>query len=290
MKIEVVYLQRQRLIFLSIFLMIIVTVQLLQPSTEVLKYFPIDEDASFSQLSTSLNFQESIDNQSQLIWKIESRHDQPAYLSQDVGLLYENGKLKGIQSKWRQDQKELKQSIDFKPKSDSLYQTISYHHLELHQESNPISSQHQMTEAQLYVFPKSNSSILSFNYPRTDNEKRSADHLDEEILKYLNQTWSELMDDYEIKRDLYYQIPLINLTNYQETPLANMSMTDTRRIIAQLWEGLYKNYILPNRQVELIEPSVIPLILLDKDLDHLIVLFTDHNGDNQQLFQQLNIK
>ena len=66
-----------------------------------------------------------------------------------------------------------------------------------------------------------------------------------------------------------------------------MSQQETNVLIGRLWEGIYKNYVIPasessENQLE----SYIPLILIDKQNTHLYVLF-ELNGGREQLIQRI---
>lgn len=104
----------------------------------------------------------------------------------------------------------------------------------------------------------------------------------------LKQSWAELIFYFSINEDSYDQIPLIDLAQFQVTPLPGLTESDSKRVIAQLWEGLYKNYLLRMTEQQL-SGGFMPLIMLDKSLDHLLVLYTDHQGNHERLMQKLMI-
>lgn len=277
----------RKTLFICGLIIIMIIFKWTQPSITTLKYFPIDEEISFSKATTSLKLAEK---KPLLIWQVESNHQTTPYLNHDVGLLYRNGQLKGVQSKWTQSQNGMIQSIELNPDQNSFYQAISYHYLELHQSASQIRSYYQMSAAQLFIINQSGQPLYSFETPNTRQEEQSAHSLESMTHEQLNEAWTAWIDFYDLNRKLYDEIPLIDLQYYQSEPLPGLTMTDTRRIIAQLWEGLYKNYVLPNSQEQLNHSSMMPLILLDKNLDHLIVLFTDQEQNEQQLIQKLNVK
>lgn len=277
-------------LYLCILIISVLIFKIYQPTMTTLKYFPIDEEVSFSEIATTLKLKDREAKHPYLIWQIDSSQQLSPYLKHDVGLLYQNGQLKGVQSKWTQEQKQMTQLTEFSPDKDSLYQAISYHYLEFHQTDQQIKSYYQMSTAQLFTFVRPDLSYDSFDLPKSKQEEQRAHTLETKIAEQLNVAWTTLIDHFEINRKLYNEIPLIDLQHYQNQPLPGLSMTDTRRVIAQLWEGLYKNYIIPNSQEVLMNDNVMPLILLDKNLDHLIVLFTDHKQNEQQLIQNLNVK
>jgi len=270
-------------LFLSFILIIIMAYQLNYLTVTTLNYFPIDSEASFSDTATTLTINRSDNQQSILTWKILSSHDINSYLNQDVGLLFNNGQLVSVQSKWSQTTSLLTQKTNLIALPESLYQAISYHYLELHRPSSQIMSANQMSTAQLYV---TNSD--SFQTAETKQEKLTAEKLTSKTNKILEKNWSKLIDYYQIDPNLYYQIPLIELAQYQKMPLPGLTAVDSNRVIGQLWEGLYKNYLLRIREQQ-ISGGFMPLILLAKNHDHLYVLFTDDQGNYEQLIQKLNI-
>ncbi|HHU19490.1 MAG TPA: hypothetical protein GXZ58_04485 [Bacilli bacterium] len=270
-------------LFLSFILIIIMAYQLNQLTITTLNYFPIDSEATFSKTATKLTVNRSDNERSILTWEIVSSHELNSYLNQDVGLLFKDGQLVSVQSKWSQTTSQLSQKTDLLALPNSLYQAISYHYLELHHPASQIMSANQMSTAQLYVTDSD-----SFQTPNTKQEKMVADKLINNTNKILEKNWSELIDYYQIDPNLYYQIPLIKLTQYQKTPLPGLTEADSNRVIAQLWEGLYKNYLLRIREQQ-INGGFMPLILLAKNHQHLYVLFTDDQGNYEQLIQKLNI-
>ncbi|WP_440895851.1 hypothetical protein ACS127_15070 [Amphibacillus sp. Q70] len=277
----------RKTLLICILIIILILFKWVQPTVTTLKYFPIDEEVSFSKATTTLQLEEK---QPLLIWQVESSHQTTPYLNHNVGLLYRNGQLKGIQSKWIQNKPGMIQSIELTPDQNSFYQAISYHYLELHPSTSQIRSYYQMSATQLFIMNQTDQPFYSFATPNTKQEEQWAHSLESETSEQLNEAWTAWINYYDLNRKLYDEIPLIDLQNYQSEPLPGLTMTDTRRIIAQLWEGLYKNYILPNSQDQSDYSSMMPLILLDKSLDHLIVLFTDEEQNEQQLIQKLNVK
>lgn len=279
---------KQKVILLCFFIVLVLIYQLTQVSVTTLKYFPIDESATFDRTSTSLSIDQTLSNKPVLLWQLKSTHQPESFLAHDVGLLYQNGVLKGIQSSWSQNDNQLNQSISLSPKSNYLYQAISYHYLELHQSSNKINSNYQLSEAELYVLESNQSEPEFFQTPKTDQEHVSAQKIQQKINAFLTENWTRLIDDYDIDRQVYLEIPLSHLSDYKDKPLPGLTMTESKRVIAQLWEGLYQNYIIPSKEQQS-HGGIMPIILLDKNLDHLYVLFINGDGENQQLIQKLSL-
>src|SRR5699024_12053138 len=70
---------------------------------------------------------------------------------QDVSLLYENGFFKGIQSKWEQDQQIINLKHPVPLHNTAVFEAISFHHGEIHQPSNDITSIQKMTFDTIYM-------------------------------------------------------------------------------------------------------------------------------------------
>lgn len=95
------------------------------------------------------------------------------------------------------------------------------------------------------------------------------------------------MTHYQVPRDKYTAVALTELADYKDKPFPGTSEADSERIKGQLWEGLYKNYVLGISDTKSSHPiqSYIPLILFDKDGKHLLVLYEDDTGKKHQLIQ-----
>lgn len=274
------------ILFVSLLLIVIIIYQLNNLTTTTLNYFPIDFEVSFSEVSTIIEQKQSNDQKSNICWQIQSTHEAESYLDHDVGLLFQNGQLVSVQSKWSQAERQLFQETKLTAQPKSLYQAISYHYLELHQPAGQIMSANQMSTAQLYVVNQNEAD--SFETPKTMQEKIEAKKIMNRMNRSLENNWTELIDYYSIDRERYDQIPLIELAQFQVNPLPGLTESDSKRVIAQLWEGLYKNYLLRMTEQQ-ISGGFMPIIMLDKNHDHLLVLYTDHQGNHEQLKQKLSI-
>lgn len=272
-------------LFASYLLIAIIIYQLNNLTITTLNYFPIDSEVSFSA-TTTIKQNQSNDQKSIICWQIQSTYEGESYLDHDVGLLFKNGQLVSIQSKWSQAKHELFQETNVTALPLSIYQAISYHYLEIHQPSGQIMSDNQMSTAQLYIVNQNKSD--SFETPKTKQEKVLAEKMIATTNRRLKQSWAELIFYFSINEDRYDQIPLIDLAQFQVTPLPGLTESDSKRVIAQLWEGLYKNYLLRMTEQQL-SGGFMPLIMLDKSLDHLLVLYTDHQGNHERLMQKLMI-
>lgn len=249
-----------------------------------MKYFPIDENVFFDHAETNIDFLRSTD---EIEWSVESTSSKAAYLRQDISLLYENGKFKGVLTKWRQNIDHLDLNKTFTQSNNSLLKAISFHHGEIHYPNDQISSIQQMTNNQLY-FMKDNNTIYSFHEPSNANEENWKRDLDEIMDQQLNNHWNKLINELDIAINEYDRIPLTELAKYENKPLPRRTEAESKKIIGQLWEGLYKNYILLLQEEEnLKEKHYMPLILLAKNNDHLLIIF-ELNKTNLKLIQKIS--
>lgn len=240
-------------------------------------YFPIDYNRMFNYTTTSLT---ALDDNVTVDWTSRSESDAQNYLRHDVSLLFKNGKLNGVQNKWLQNQTVIEQYKRFTVKSNSLLQAITFHHGELHENDTIYSIQH-MSEDSLYIIKHQ-----SFRTPENDKEKTLVNKLNKQIDQNVHSRWDELITFFNVKRENYLLFPLIEITKLNDYLMEQYSHKESDKIIGQLWEGLYKNYIL--QAVELKSNDYMPIILLAKDHSHLLVLY-EMDDEANQLIQRIHI-
>lgn len=259
-----------------------IIVKMNHKTEQMMKYFPIDNQHEFENASTTISYLPN-NNKNNILWQTNSKTTIPQYLRQDVSLLYENGLFKGIQQKWQQDVAKITLEKSFNIKNPSLLMAISFHHAEIHHEDETISSIQQMTSDQLYYNGKS----TIFNQPKTKSETEFANKINEKNNQYLTTVWDNWMSYFQINKEDYRPIPLTDLVVYQDKNLKHFSMSQTEKIIGQLWEGLYENYItlLIDGQEKNHHPM--PTILLANDDSHLIVLY-EINDEKMRLIQNIS--
>src|SRR5690625_2054269 len=97
----------------------IVTLNLKQTSPTI-KFFPINENATFLYANTDLKVKDH-----SLEWDSRSKSDQTYFLRQDVSLLYFNGKLKGIRSKWEEKTDFIHLKEQFPINDQGIWETIT---------------------------------------------------------------------------------------------------------------------------------------------------------------------
>lgn len=255
----------------------------------VIKYFPLDEGSGFKSFGTTLNFanHEGQDDY-EVLWDISSESDQPMYLRQDVSLLYVNGRLKGIVSKWEENTSKIEKETSLHGEDSQRFEAISFHHGEIHEGDEPIKSIQASSKDTLYIIDSPHSMSSEFKKPKTPEEKEWKKRLDHTISQQIEAQWEELIAYYGIKKENYTLVPLTELAHYDKKPFPGTTEDNFERIKGQLWEGLYKNYVLGLSDTKSSHPiqSYTPLILFDKKGQHLIVLYEDDTGKKHRLIQK----
>ncbi len=250
-------------------------------SVTTVKYFPIDEEAIFTDAETGFSALE--ETPPTFAWSTTSTSSESMYLRQDIGLLFENGLFKGIQSKWQQNEQTISQSQSFMPKKAAYLQALTFHHGELHHEKDTITSIQKLTTAEGYILKIKQ----AFTFAQNPEEQSNVKQLREITENNVQKNKQALMDYFAIQQSEYDVYTLMELAQFEDTSLLNFSKEETERIIGRLWEGLYKNYVLPLKEKEnKTFQHAMPLILVAKDGSHLFVLFELHDG-KKQLIQQL---
>ncbi|MFZ3580334.1 hypothetical protein [Virgibacillus sp. DJP39] len=251
-----------------------------------ISYFPLDEETGFAEADTNLKMK-ILNNRGKYIisWNTFSKSEKSLYLRQDISLLFKNGKLLGALSKWHENVKNINLNERVKSKGTGYFQSISYHHGEIHHSEDSIKSIQKMTYDNLYVIEDRLSPVRSFDTLKTKKNKALEQQLNNEIKGTLLNYWDRIFDHYRIKKKNYLIVPLTELNRYNNSPLPTLSQSKTNQIIGQLWEGVYKNYLVPITSASGQVASQIPIVLFGKDNKHLIVLF-EINENTERLIQK----
>lgn len=255
---------------------------------ETFSFFPLDNQSSIENAGTTLKLTEEDGvNKYGVQWEVRSSSDKELYLRQDVSLLFDNGRLRGVKSKWAQNTNKIQFTEKVSGEDSSFFQAISFHHGENHYANEQIRSVQKMSYDELYIIDSPTSPLTSFEIPQDTYEEEWKELLDRSSMQQLLFNWHQLLHHYDIDINHYIPISLVDLHNYDNNPLPNFSQVETNIIIGRLWEGLYKNYIIPaldppNDYLE----SYVPLILLDKRNNHILVLF-ELNGNKEKLIQRI---
>ncbi|SDD53476.1 hypothetical protein SAMN05421663_1134 [Terribacillus halophilus] len=264
-------------IFFAVILCSTFIIRTQQPQP-VIQHFPIDDTATFTETSTSLK---KVDFR-RVHWRIESILDREAYLRQDVGLLFENGRLVGVMNKWMHPARSLIQEKTLILQPSKQLDAVSFHFAELHK--NEITSSFKLTGIRSYT----SDTFELFSFPKNEKETQSRYTAKTATNKTLQRIWTEAKQQLSIPANQYTEIPLTALPHADLSQINGLSENNKRQeIISRLWEGLYRNYIVP------IGPAVadgtvntyVPLLLFDKSGKHLRVLYQDENGQHRELLQ-----
>src|SRR5699024_10455533 len=135
-----------------------------------------------------------------------------AYLRQDVSLIFENGRLQGVASKWKEDTDAIQQKKQLTGESNSYYQSITFHHGEIHYPKDEIKSIQHMSHADLYVVNAPGEPIESFSTPTDHITAGWKDKLDLSTRQQLLHHWNKLMNHFQIDQKDYDLIPLTSLS------------------------------------------------------------------------------
>ncbi|TYS87625.1 hypothetical protein [Rossellomorea aquimaris] len=264
------------------------------PQTEEsIIFFPINEHVSYESATTILMLQPEKKNEHyEVNWKVSSKLDTPAYLRQDVGFLFMNGRLKGLMNEWEQDTDQIVEESTIKGKESSLLQAVSFHYSEIHETETDFTSAQKMSEDTLYVIDSNFSPLNAFRQPGTDAEKEWKNILDKVTSQQLDYLWEKAIASMQIPMEDYTSFPLTQLPKLENKPLEVFTEQEWERVIGNLWEGLYKNYYLGIKKedgsvIESID-SAIPLILVKEDRKEVLVLLIDKNGEASLLKQQIS--
>ncbi|WP_102707207.1 hypothetical protein [Terribacillus saccharophilus] len=264
-------------VFFSIVLCSTYFIRMQQPQP-VIQHFPLDDSAAFTETSTSMK---KVDFR-RIHWRLTSALDTEAYLRQDVGLLYENGKLVGVMNKWLHPASRLTQEKTHILQPNKQLDAVSFHFAELHK--NQITSSFKLSGVRSYT----SDTYELFSFPKNEKEMHSRQIAKTDTRRTLQQVWTDAKQQLSIPAGQYTEIPLTALPTTDFTAIPGLTEDKKRQeIISRLWEGLYRNYILP------IGPAVekgtvatyIPLLLFDKSGKHLRVLYQDETGQHRELLQ-----
>lgn len=261
---------------------------------ESIIFFPLNEKASYQSADTLLTLNEKkVNDLYEVNWKITSVLDQDAYLRQDIGFLFFNGRLTSKMSEWEQNTDRIVEEDTAAGKESSLLQAVSFHYSEIHENEENYTSAQSMSEDQLYVIDSNFSPLSSFRKPDSSAEKEWKMILDKVTTQQLQYNWENAMKKYNISGKDYLQIPLIRLPEYNSDPPKGFSTLQWNELVGNLWEGLYKNYFLgiktdSGKTVDSID-SLMPLILLSIETGDLLVLLTTKEGEYVLLQQKFPV-
>lgn len=246
---------------------------------ESITYFPIDPKVTFKAAQTTLTVMNKPANT--ILWKEHSNLDRKAYLRQDAALLYANGRLIDELWNWKQNTEVIEQEKRITIGESFLLQAITFHHAELHENNNQIFSSQAMSSDQLY--------FLTSQADEANMKKQ----LDEQTERMLQLSWNKGLRHFSINLSNYQAFPLSQFNELAKDTLPGFTKPETAAIVGNLWEGLYKNYILGIKKaegaIENPKGSTLPLILLANDKTHLLVLTETRSGEPILLRQMMGV-
>jgi hypothetical protein len=247
---------------------------------ESITYFPIDPKVTFKTAETNLTVMSKPANT--LLWKEKSILDREAYLRQDAALLFANGRLIDQLWNWKQNTSVIEQEKRITIDESVFLQAITFHHAELHENDNQIFSSQAMSSHQIFFITTQN-----------DQEKLKK-QLDQQTERMLQLSWNKGLRHFSINLRNYQEaFPLSQFNELAKDTLPGFTKSETAAIVGNLWEGLYKNYILGIKKaegaIENPKGSTLPLILIANDKTHLLVLTETRSGEPILLRQLMEV-
>lgn len=249
----------------------------LPQAQESITYFPIDPNVTFKTAQTKLTL---INQQANtILWKEHSILDRKAYLRQDAALLYANGRLLEALWNWKQNTEVLEQERKITMDKSTFLQAITFHHAELHDKEDQISSSQTM------------SSDLMYFITAPADEVNIKKQLEQQTERMLQLSWNKGLRYFAINLENYQAFPLSQFNEQAKDVLPGFTKSETSAVVGNLWEGLYKNYLLGIKKadgtIETPKGSTLPLILVAIDKTHLLVLIETASGEPILLRQKM---
>ena len=281
-------LQTSLILFLSATIISIYLFQSTQ-AKETIIFFPIDPTLYFEHTSTHLLPSQSSKDTYSVQWNVASTLNEPAYLRQDISLLYKNGQLEAVLNKWKQHHPTVTQKKKLKEQDSARYDALSFHYAEVHRNENTYTSVQQMSKARLYVV--TTPSFEAFQTPLSDIQKQWKSSLDHYTTSKTEAALNKAMHYFHLNKEHYQIISLTDLPVKANTIFRAFPKAKQEEIIGKLWEGIYKNYLLGIKLEDgtLVQPegSSIPQLLVANNHRELLLLFTLKDGTPIMLRQQI---
>lgn len=138
-------------------------------------------------------------------------------MRQDVGLLFENGKLAGVMNKWMHPGRSLIQEKTLILQPNKQLDAVSFHFAELH--DNEITSTFKLSGIRSYT---SNSFEL-FSFPKNEKEIQSRSVAITDTSQVLKRVWADAKQQLSIPADQYIEVPLTALPNADLSTINGLS-------------------------------------------------------------------
>ncbi|GGH79746.1 hypothetical protein JOD43_001708 [Pullulanibacillus pueri] len=279
------------LVLLSLFVAIFIYfLNHYQEAEESLTYFPEDSHSYFKHTETLLSLERKPSGYA-LKWQISSQTNQSTYLREDLSLLFENGHLIQLYSKWKQNTDTLHHTQSLTIHQASHFETISIHHAEIHHADQKINSKDKMSYAHLYVTKKASDELDSYHIPVEPTEKQWNETFDQSQQQEWHDIITQAEKKYHFDSQDYYSFPLSYLHVFDTNALPGLSIKTTHRAVSQLWEGLYKGYIqgIQLSHQKTVSPlhSSMPLILYRHKADQFLIVIKTADGKIALLKQNI---
>lgn len=250
---------------------------------ETIAHYPIDENKKFTKTSTTIDLIDEMDeDEYTLLWKTDSEFDEKSYLSHDISLLFEDGRLKETMSLAVDNDNKLSQKMKLNGEDSGHFEAITFHYRQINYDNEVTKSVQTMSYDQLYILDSPLSSIEIFKEPNSEAQKEGKRILDTIIHQNLEYTWEELINYFHIQAENYHHVPLTHLAKHNQQALPNLSIDETKELLATTWRGLYKYYFLGVEKhdgtVKSPIGSSVPLVLFHKSYSHIIIIFTNEDG------------
>ncbi|MDQ0213869.1 hypothetical protein J2S13_000263 [Oikeobacillus pervagus] len=280
-------------VIIGIILLVMFYIFPLNEAEESIIFFPLNENVHFTSAQTDLDLLAAKKNQSfQVKWSIRSLLQQKAYLRQDIGLLFMNGKLKGLLNEWKQNTDLMEENTIISGRESSYIQAISFHYAEIHNGDEQITSADRITSAKLFVIDSAFSPLTAFKTPSNSEEREWKGVLEKTGLNQQQQIINDASKKYKINLNQFYPISINDLEKYETTPFPNFTLPQTQNILGKLWEGIYKNYFLGIKTADgtIVSPieSTAPIIFIPKTGTELYVITQTKDKELILLKQRIN--
>ena len=258
------------------------------PARESITYFPIHPELTIREAKTEILTGKG----QKILLRSYSHMDTPVFLRQDITMLFANGKLVAKMGKWQQNVKSLAQSQKVTVKDNTKLHALSFHHAEIH-ENSAIRSTQQITDEIRYLIGTDSAEFITFKNPVIAEERLWKEMLDKKEERVISSAIDTIAATYSLDLNHFDLIPLFDLAKFMHEPLPSFSMRETKIIIGQLIEGLYKNFFLGIKKEDgsTVSPinSTVPIIFLAKNREFLYVSFITADGDVILLRQNISV-
>lgn len=257
---------------------------------ETIANFPIDETKNFVHVKTAITLLDQNDKDKYTIeWKTSSSIKDRLYIGYDISLLFEDGRLKDTLMITKEKSEKLFQKKKVAGEDSGHFESITFHYGQLHYPNDITKSVQSMSYDQLYVLDSPLSPLEYFKAPKTPSEEDGKRILDTIIQQNLQYTWEELLDYFQIQAHNYHSVPVTNLYHYHNTTLPNLTDSETKELLAQTWSMIYNYYFIGIEKHDgtIVSPvgSSLPLILYHNSYSHIIMVFSNKDGEKYNIIK-----